>query len=127
HVHFALGIWVRVEQPRHVPAAIFGEVGHRITALNHHLPQALRRIHPTRIPARHADQRHRLGQLSFQFRETPSGAPPICGEALEVITMLGSARHCYSLRWRCYEPSSSSRMAKSWLSVAVWMSSSSGS
>src|ERR687883_148487 len=59
-VALASGLGIRVVQVVDVPAAVGGEVADRVAALVHQLPQVVRRGHPTRIPATHADDDDRV-------------------------------------------------------------------
>src|SRR5699024_6204685 len=53
-------IRIPIKQPLHIPTPIHREPRDHITTPNHHLPQPLRRRHPTRKPTRHPHHRHRL-------------------------------------------------------------------
>ena len=51
---------VGIKQSLHIPTPIGGKLRHHIPAVRHDLPQATRRIDPTREPAAHPHQNHRL-------------------------------------------------------------------
>ncbi len=91
-VGLAARVRVRIEHCVDIPAPIGGKLRDGIAALSQHLPQRFRRIRSPGIPAAHANQRHRLGELVFQLRDPPAGAPQIRGQAFEVINMLGGFR-----------------------------------
>ncbi len=77
----------------HIPAAVGGEPGQPVGAGRHQLPEVLRRAHPARQPAAHADDRHRLRLPRLGVVQALPGLVELGDHALEVAAQLVLVAH----------------------------------
>ncbi|GAB2758435.1 hypothetical protein GCM10027199_35960 [Amycolatopsis magusensis] len=73
------------EQGVEVPAAVAGELPDDVAAVGEQVPELLRRAHPARVAAGHADDGDGLGVLALQLLDALAGPAQVDGDPPQVF------------------------------------------